>query len=223
MDIVTTSRRRLALRVIVFLVAASVVVIGGCMLWQTLFFKTGTTWLKENWRGAQYIPEYVEELRMSWPNEEYVRAGKQDPHYTFVWLMKYAEWEARPSSIVITLSLEATEREIDLGGERERVEVDGGQGWLSRLSAEDFVTPLKTSEAREEYRYARNAYDTLLRRRSGTGSERLEGPIITLQWNKDGIHYLLVGRDREPVTVDDLLKMANSFAPAEFPYPWGSR
>ena len=80
-------------------------------------------------------------LNMSLPDEKEVRSGRQIPHYTLNWRVKRTDWDIRPRHVGLTLSLVATELEMDMGGERERVEVDGVQGWLSHLSAEDFVPP----------------------------------------------------------------------------------
>ncbi len=38
----------------------------------------------------------------------------------------------------------------------------------------------------------------------------LEGPAIAVWWNKDGIHYVIVGQSRPPITEAILLRMANS-------------
>lgn len=223
MEHMPTSRRKLALRVTALIVAASVILVGSCALWQALFFESPTHWLRDNWRMAQYIPDYAQGLNMSLPDEKEVRSGRQVPHYTLNWRVKRTDWDIRPRHVGLTLSLVATELEMDMGGERERVEVDGVQGWLSHLSAEDFVPPPERRDVLRELRYDRFVYYGLLTRRGPKGFETLNGPIITLQWNRGGIHYLLVGQDKEPVTVDDMLKMANSFASAEFPYPRKSR
>ena len=159
---------------------------------------------------------------MSLPDEYEIRAGRRVPHYTFTWRVKRTDWDTNPRHAGMTLSLVATELEMDIGGERERVEVDGVQGWLSRLSAEDFVPPPERRDVLRELWYDRIVYYGLFTNRGPTGFETLNGPIITLQWNRDGIHYLLVSQDSEPVTVDEMLKIANSFARAEFPYPWKS-
>ena len=216
------SRLKLALKIIALLVAASVFVVGGRALWQTLFFESPTAWLQDNWRMPRYMPDFLDLYGISPADEKEVRSGRQVAHYTFEWLVKRTDWDTRPRHVGMMLSLVATELEMDLGGERKRVDVDGVQGWLSHLSTEHFIPPSERLHLIKEYWYDRAVYLKLLGKRGPTGIETLDGPIITLQWNRDGIHYLLVGQDRERVTVDEMLKIANSFARAEFPYPWKS-
>ena len=222
MERVNISRPKLSLGGIALIVAALAIVAGSCVLWQWMYTESPTAWLKENWRMPRYMPGYLDLHAMSPVDEKEVRSGWQVPHYSFRWLVKRTDWDPRPRNVGMMLSLVATELEMNMGGEMERVEVDGVQGWLSHLAAEDFTPPSERLDLVREYWYDRYVYLELQAKRGPTGVRTLDEPIITLQWNRDGIHYLLVGQDREPVTVDEMLKIANSFAPAEFPYPWKS-
>ena len=49
---------------------------------------------------------------------------------------------------------------------------------------------------------------------------RLFGEAIALQWSRDGVHYCLIAQNVEPMSVDDLLRMADSMASAESPWPY---
>ena len=45
-----------------------------------------------------------------------------------------------------------------------------------------------------------------------------------MQWNRDGVHYVLIAQDKDPMNKEELLKIANSMAPAEYPFAgFGSR
>ncbi len=121
--------------------------------------------------------------------------------------------------------------DLDMGGERRSVEVDSVTGWFTRLGADDF-SPLDDSpilgtkdtwppEAREESGY----YGVLDQRRApgpgfGPGppwwrDTLLWGEAIALQWNRDGVHHLLIAQDIEPMNERELFKMANSMAPSD--------
>ena len=45
----------------------------------------------------------------------------------------------------------------------------------------------------------------------------LWGPAIALQWNRDGVHHLLIAQDIEPMNETELFRMANSMAPSKYP------
>jgi hypothetical protein len=45
----------------------------------------------------------------------------------------------------------------------------------------------------------------------------LAGDAVALQWNRNGMHYLLIGQEEGRITQDILIRMANSMAPVQ-PY-----
>ncbi len=51
----------------------------------------------------------------------------------------------------------------------------------------------------------------------------MRGRAIALQWNRDSVHYALIAQDIEPMNKDELLNIANSMAPSEWPFPSFSR
>ena len=118
--------------------------------------------------------------------------------------------------------------DVDMGGQRTPVEVDGVQGWFTRLGPDEFVFPEDDEESRvmwQEWRFDRSMYSLIaMDRQPGYISSRLSGPAIALQWNRDGRHYVLIAQDIEPMNKEELLKIANSMAPAEYPFAgFGSR
>ncbi len=134
------------------------------------------------------------------------------------------------------------EFDLDMGGERVTVEVDGVTGWFTRLDAKDFYPPddspslsIRNSwpqEAREQ-----SGYNIVLGERRTPAFEvpcpkmmpggeveclppewndsLLWGEAIALQWNRDGTHHLLIAQDIEPMNESELFKMANSMAPSD--------
>ena len=125
------------------------------------------------------------------------------------------------------------EFDLDMGGERVPVEVDGVQGWLTRLSSDDFYPPTDGSpiftamsnwpeSASGESGYVgvlseRESYaPTEQPQRPAESSDSLLwGPAIGLQWNRDGVHHLLIAQDIEPMNEDELFNIANSMAPSD--------
>ena len=162
---------------------------------------------------SQYEPELLQRQNIASTSDRYeVKAGFNLPWATIEWRGPANLW----------LSLVDTELEMDMGGVWERVEVDGVRGWLTRLGAGDFLEPGER-EARSaqslEWRYDRRIYSRLSSARRDITGGVPWGDAIALQWNRDGIHYLLIAQDWEPVTVDELLKMANSMAPSDIHLP----
>ncbi len=49
----------------------------------------------------------------------------------------------------------------------------------------------------------------------------LFGEAIALQWNREGVHHILIAQNKEPTAVNDLLNMSNSMMPPELPSPHG--
>ena len=71
-----------------------------------------------------------------------------------------------------------------------------------------------------DWKFDRKIYISISRERAG-GSMR--GRAIALQWNRDSVHYALIAQDIEPMNKDELLNIANSMAPSEWPFPSFSR
>ena len=115
-----------------------------------------------------------------------------------------------------------------MGGQRTPVEVDSVQGWFTRLGPDELFEPEDEEESRvmwQEWRFDRTLlYANSYGSQAGDIISRLSGPAIALQWNRDGRHYVLIAQDIEPMNKDEMLKMANSMAPSEWPFPsFGSR
>ena len=189
---------------------------------------------RDRLRLPQYIPEYLEHFRVS----EESFAGAND----FVEPGAQWRWEgrdranldsgshARPGVMMVQVG---SEFDLDMGGERVPVEVDGAPGWFTRLSSEDFHPPTDGSpiftamrnlpeSARGESGYV----GVLSEREIHAPTEQpprpaeffdslLWGPAIALQWNRDGVHHLLIAQDIEPMNEDELFRIANSMAPSD--------
>ena len=188
---------------------------------------------RDRLRLPQYIPEYLEHFRVSEESfagaNEFVKPGIQ-------W-----SWEgrdranldsgsyARPGVMMVQVG---SEFDLDMGGERAPVEVDGAPGWFTRLSSEDFHPPTDGSpiftamrnlpeSARGESGYVgvlseRNTPpDPTPQGRAVVSDNLLWGPAIALQWNREGVHHLLIAQDIEPMNEDELFKMANSMVPSD--------
>ncbi len=119
--------------------------------------------------------------------------------------------------IVMKFSLVDRELNVDLGSSASTpVRVDDVHGQLSRLGSDDFTRPVDSDVYQALHRnwyYDRTVYLGLL-----SSPERQispKRPVIVLQWNRDGKHYLLVAQDKEPFTEEELLKVANSMVESE--------
>ena len=198
-------------RYVLLLVVASPLVAGGWSLWHVLYKPSPMDSLMERARLPQYDPKGHHRLEYAnRPIEASLRLGLNLPWATMKWYGPGNIW----------LSMVETELEVDMGGVREPVEVDGVRGWLTRLGTGDFWE-LEETEVRDaqyrEWRYDRTIYTSLLvARRDGSGPW---GDAIALQWNRDDIHYLLVAQDWKPTAQDELLKMANSMEREDLPFP----
>ena len=109
---------------------------------------------------------------------------------------------------------------MDLGGqETTTMTVDGVQGRLWRLGSQDFIRP-RSNEAYKalirDWEYDRSFYTSILTARSSEFNP-FSGEAIALQWNREGVHYLIFARDMEPITEDVILEIANSMASATYP------
>lgn len=140
------------------------------------------------------------------------------------------EWPAGSEPQGVVFGAIAREMEMDLGGVREPVDVDGARGWFWRLDESDFLPPanhdLELTEAKElsragllrerlmyidEIRHIR-AYDGAHTRIPFRG-HLLSGRAIALQWNREGIHYIVIAKDKPPMSREALFAMADSMAP----------
>ncbi len=129
---------------IMLLVLVSVVVVGTFSAGRFLFKPSAQQEFRDRLRLPQYIPEY---LRRYGSSEALTTGGYDDRVKPGVEI----SWEGRehtpldrsgyasPGVMMIQVGLEF---DFDIGGERESVEVDGVQGWLIRLSSDDFRPPL---------------------------------------------------------------------------------
>ena len=159
--------------------------------------------------------------------------------------------------------------DMDLGGERRKVEVDGVEGWLTYLGRDAFYPP----DVEERFRAIESgwpegasglkSYSSILWNRHLPGQSNLDpsvdapniegdnveylsigmacdrpyvefkfsctqrkdtsptytlfGEAIALQWNREGVHYILIAQDIEPMNEGDLFKMANSLTRPRLP------
>ena len=189
---------------------------------------------RDRLRLPQYIPEYLD---LSAVSEESFAGANDSVKPGAQW-----SWEGRdptdsdstdyasPGAMMVQVGWEF---DLDMGGERESAEVDGVQGWFTRLSSEDFYPPTDGSPlfsvkenwpegAGGESGYIGVLFEREIHppRESPPGGavfsdSLLWGPAIALQWNRDGVHHLLIAQDIEPMNEDELLKMANSMAPSD--------
>ena len=200
------------------LVTTSVLVTVGWGLWQLSNPESPTASLEKHLRLPQNMPEWLEVFEGGAPEYGFVRAGFERPWLIILWRVNETY---RQYSLSLLLAVVDTEVEMDLGGQREPVTVDGVQGWLTHLGPEDFVPPTQGSfyEFTNDWRYDRTVYRKALKYRvSALG---IWGPALALQWNREGTHYLMMVQSREPMTAELLLQMADSMAPGEFPFEYG--
>ena len=47
----------------------------------------------------------------------------------------------------------------------------------------------------------------------------LFGEAISLQWNREGVHHILIAQNKDQIAVNDLFKMANSMTQPNLPSP----
>ena len=94
------------------------------------------------------------------------------------------------------------------------VTVDGVSGFVGELSEDvlsgraDLYEPLRfhpDDGLQNDHRLYREI--AWLR---GPERQLLGGPATVVWWNKDGIHYVIIGQSKPPITEDVLLRMANS-------------
>ncbi len=103
--------------------------------------------------------------------------------------------------------------------QREPVDVDGVQGWLWHLSLDDLAPPRMEGEHTMYARlrgFRRQSSPAKLENGSYTPPSSgglISGSAIAIQWNRDGVHYVLIAQDFEPMSEDILLSMANSLRP----------
>ena len=226
-------------RYFLLLIVVSAVVAGGWVAWQNLFKESPTPSFRASLRMPEYTPEWARRKGGDYPDEVNVRAGRTLPYLVYKWntdktadlsayfpmgRVEYDQWPP----IGISLGQVDYQLDVDMGGQRTPVEVDGVQGWFTRLGPDELFEPEDEEESSvmwQEWRFDRTFYMLIAgERRPGSIISRLSGPAIALQWNRDGRHYVLIAQDIEPMNKDELLKMANSMAPSEWPFPsFGSR
>jgi hypothetical protein len=116
------------------------------------------------------------------------------------------------------------EMEVDLGGIKDEVFVDGVAAIVSRLEPDDFVSPRGLGEHSQDHerwdpvegQSGQTLYNEIYRLRSpysgrgGLVGNVLSGEALAIQWNKDGRHYILIGKKKGPITLDVLVNMAKS-------------
>lgn len=220
-------------RYFLMMVVVSAVGAGGWVVWQNLFKESPTPGFRESLRMPGYTPEWITRQGGDYPDEVDVRAGRRLPYLVYKWttdetadLSTYLpgggiadEWP----HIGISLGQVDYPLDVDMGGQRTPIEVDNVQGWFTRLGPDEFVEPEDDDESRamwQEWRFDRTFYALIAgERRPWSIISRLSGPAIALQWNRDGRHYVLIAQDIAPMSKEELLKMANSLAPSEWPFP----
>ncbi len=219
------------------LISAAVLalVVGTIVAWRMLFPPSQVTAFYERLRLPQYMPEDVE-WRMQGSDagmDAEVRAGLIPPYLILQWetvraydlsdYLRTGKIVYDAPHIGMAVCLIDIELEVDLGGQRNPVTVDGVQGWFTRLGPDDF-TPLNQATVEEGTSgFGLGIYGLISAKRRQGGIKGIEGEAIALQWNKEGIHYLLIAQDIEPMNEKELLKIANSMASSELPIPSSTR
>ena len=199
-------------------IIASVMAVGWG-LWQLAYPGSPTAALEKHLRLPQNMPEWLEVLEGGAPSHSSVRGGFERPWLIILWKGSQTPWKP---SLSMMFAVVDTEVEMDLGGQREPIAVDGVQGWLTHLRPEDFVPPAERRDfyaVTKDWRLDHTVYREALDYRAS--ALHLYGPAIALQWNREGTHYLTMAQEEEPMTVELLLQMANSMAPGEFPFEYG--
>ncbi len=184
------------------------------------------TRFEEGFRFPEYVPNWLGRRGGDYANAGKVKAGEQLPYVSFYWDVCVDTDDPRAR---LSLSIAMEHQEVDLGGQsRTAVHVDGVQGWLTRLDILDFVEPNRDDPEYEEYRtrnveweYDRGIYNRLIYGRRDFLLSPSAGPAIALQWNRDGYHYLIFAKDKEPLNAEVLMDIANSMAPSPYPEELG--
>ena len=225
-------------RYFLILVVGSAMGAGAWVGWQSMTKESPTASFRESLRLPQYLPESLEWRKAggTTPDEVNIAAGISLPFLIIRWeTVRTPDISSNQPSekpaydvpyIGILLGLVDTEMDMDMGGERTPIEVDGVQGWLTRLGPDEFVKPKGREEILaqlREWKFDRKIYISISSERAGGPTNRLLGRAMALQWNRDGVHYVLIAQDKDPMNKDELLKMANSMAPSEWPFPSFSR
>ena len=213
------SNKTLYLLVLVPIVA--IIATGGGLCYFVTLDAENVTQFKEGFRFPESVPDHLGRAGGAYANAGRLEAGEQLPYVKFNW--EVCADNADPKAALF-LSVAQEHQLVDLEGQsRTAVEVDGVEGWLSRLDAQDFVAPGRDHPDYEGYRelpliwgYDRYVYYSLLGSRRHLQGNRA-GPAIALQWNREGIHYLLFATDREPFSPEVLMRIANSMAPSPYP------
>ncbi len=159
--------------------------------------------------------------------QHWARSSLDQPQFA---LQEFATQKFQLKSLpTVMLGQVLAEVEIDTR-DKTPVTVDGTEGWLWHLGPEDLMEDWVDPRDRpqEELYGSRRVYMDFTERRVPPWPATLEngsyhpanpdgglipGPAIPLQWNRDGVHYVLIAQDMEPMSVDILLSMANSLGP----------
>ena len=203
-----------------------VVGVGGGLYYIVTREAESVTRFKEGFRFPESVPDWLGRSGGNYANAGNVKAGEQLPYVTFYWDVCADSGDPKAR---LSLSMALEHQEMDLEGQsRTAVEVDGVQGWLSRLDILDFVEPNRDDPGYEDYRallreweYDRNIYFRLIYGRRDFLLNPLAGPAIALQWNREGYHYLIFAKDKEPLNAEVLMRIANSMAPSPYPEELG--
>ncbi len=172
---------------------------------------------KDAYRFPEYLPAWMGYSGGEYWNVLWEKRDLMLPYLVFHW--KNCQ-DPRIEGSGVMLGLAYGELDIDLGAPRTAVDVDGTTGWLTQLSGQVFAAVYDKEEyyrVTEGWDYDRKVYSWLLFERGYALQSGIGGAALALQWNKDGIHHLLVANTTEPMTEEILFQIANSLSPAPFP------
>jgi hypothetical protein len=209
------SRRTIYIILLVFVLAFIGMSAG---MWYMLSSDSGvTSRFKAGLRLPQSVPEWLGRSGGRYSSEVRVRTDRILPYLVFNWnVCQDTDYPHKGFS----LSLAYGEMEMDLGSQdKTSIDVDGVQGWLWHLGSQDFVRPESSDEysaLTQDWTYDRSIYKAIFDARIDV-SKSPTGEAIAIQWNREDIHYLLFAKDREPMTEDVLIQIANSMAPSKYP------
>ena len=134
-------------RYFLIMVVGAAIGAGGWVAWQNLFKESPTPSFRESLRMPEYTPEWITRQGGDYPDEVGVRAGRRLPYLVYKWTTDPTadfsnyfpmgsvadEWP----TIGISLGQVDYQLDVDMGGQRTPVEVDGVQGWFTRLGPDE--------------------------------------------------------------------------------------
>ena len=115
------------------------VVIGGGIYYSLTREPETVTRFKEGFRFPESMPDWLGRAGGDYANAGRVQTGEMLPYVTFNWQV-CADTGNPKTRLSLSIALEHQEMDLE-GQSRTAVEVDGVQGWLSRLDILDFVEP----------------------------------------------------------------------------------